>query len=217
MDDEQFILSEDQLSQLLPGNKNVHDWYEALITVLPEYDITTPERVAAFIAQCAHESNGFTAIKENLNYRAESLMRVWPRTFPNKTIAEQYAHKPEMIANRAYGSRMGNGPEESGDGYKYCGRGLIQLTGKNNYTKFAESIGMPLEDVPAYLGTFEGAVKSACWFWSVNDLNSLADEGDITTLTKKINGGTLGLDDRTARYTTALAVIGDENGETSQS
>lgn len=211
---EQFILSEEQLSQLLPSNKNVHDWYEALVAVLPEYNITTPKRVAAFIAQCAHESNEFTAIKENLNYRTESLMRVWPRTFPNKTIADQYAHKPELIANRAYGSRMGNGDESTGDGFKYCGRGLIQLTGKSNYTKFAESTDMLLDDVPAYLGTFEGAVKSACWFWDINNLNDFADACDIVTLTKKINGGTLGLDDRTARYSDALLIIGDDNVET---
>ena len=175
---------------------------------LPDYDINTPQRVAAFIAQCAHESGGFKFLKENLNYRAESLCRVWPKYFPNLEIAKQYAQKQEKIANRAYANRMGNGPEESGDGWKFCGRGLIQLTGRNNYQAFADSIETDIEDIPAYLATFEGAVQSACWFWESNNLNKWADQGDILTLTKKINGGTLGLEDRIKHYNHALHVIG---------
>lgn len=201
------ILTKEQLAQLLPGNPYVDEWYEALSQLLPDYDINTPQRVAAFIAQCAHESAGFKFLKENLNYRAESLMRVWPRHFPNIEIAKQYAHKQEKIANRAYANRMGNGNEASGDGWRFCGRGLIQLTGRNNYEAFAESIETPVEEIPEYLATFEGAAQSACWFWETNNLNKWADQGDIVTLTKKINGGTIGLEDRIKHYKHALEVM----------
>jgi putative chitinase len=203
-----FILSQEQLAQLIPGNPYTDHWYEALALCLPDYDINTPQRVAAFIAQCAHESGGFKFLKENLNYKAASLTKVWPRYFPNMEIAQQYANKQEMIANRAYGGRMGNGPEASGDGWKFCGRGLIQLTGRNNYQAFADSIETDVEEIPAYLGTFEGAVQSACWFWESNKLNQWADAGDILTLTKRINGGTLGLEDRKKHYEHALHVLG---------
>lgn len=201
------ILTRDQLAQLIPGNQYVDEWHEALSQLLPDYDINTPERIAAFIAQCSHESAGFKFLKENLNYRAESLMRVWPRYFPNIEVARQYAHQQEKIANRAYANRMGNGPESSGDGWRFCGRGLIQLTGRNNYEAFAESIETPVEEIPEYLATFEGAAQSACWFWETNGLNKWADQGDIVTLTKKINGGTLGLEDRIKHYKHALHVL----------
>ena len=203
-----FILTRDQLTQLLPGNPYLDHWYHALEQALPDYDINTPQRVAAFMAQCAHESGNFRALKENLNYKAASLRRTFSKYFPNDEIAAAYANKPEMIANRVYGGRMGNGPEESGDGYKYCGRGLIQLTGKQNYQNFADSIETPVEDVPEYLATFEGAVQSACWFWESNNLNQWADKGDIVTLTKRINGGTIGLEDRIKHYNHALHVLG---------
>lgn len=203
------ILTKEKLSQLIPGNQYVDEWYEALSQLLPEYDINTPKRIAAFIAQCAHESAGFKFLKENLNYRAESLVRVWPRYFPNIDIARQYAHKQERIANRAYANRMGNGDEESGDGWRFCGRGLIQLTGRNNYEAFSESIETPVEEIPEYLATFEGAAQSACWFWETNHLNKWADTGDIVTLTKKINGGTIGLEDRIKHYNHALHVLSD--------
>ena len=142
------------------------------------------------------ESGGYTAMHENLNYKAASLMRVWPRRFPTMEIANQYAHNQEMIANRAYCDRMGNGPESSGDGWKYCGRGLIQLTGHDNYQAFADSVEMDIADVPAYLQTFEGAIQSACWFWESNNLNQFADSWDIKTMSIRINGGTNGLDER---------------------
>lgn len=203
-----FILSQEQLAQLIPGNPYVDHWHEALSLCCPDYDINTPRRVAAFIAQCAHESGGFKFLKENLNYKAASLMKVWPRYFPSMEIAQQYANKQDRIANRAYGGRMGNGPEESGDGWRFCGRGLIQLTGRNNYQSFADSIETPVDEIPAYLQTFEGAVQSACWFWETNKLNQWADSGDILTLTKRINGGTLGLADRQKHYEHALHVLG---------
>jgi len=203
-----FILSRAQLAQLLPGNPYLDHWYHALEQALPDYDINTPQRVAAFMAQCAHESGGFRALKENLNYKAASLRRVFPKYFPTDELAAAYAGKQEMIANRVYGGRMGNGDEHSGDGYKYCGRGLIQLTGKNNYQNFADSIETPVEDLPEYLATFEGAVQSACWFWESNNLNQFADNGDILTMTKRINGGTIGLEDRKKHYEHALHVLG---------
>lgn len=200
-------LTSAQLAQLLPGNDYIDQWYAALCKILPDYDITSTNRVAAFIAQCAHESGNFKFLKENLNYRSETLTRVWPKYFPNATIADQYAHNQEAIANRAYANRMGNGNEASGDGYKYCGRGLIQLTGKNNYQAFADSIQTAIELIPEYLATFEGAVQSAAFFWETNNLNQYADTSDILTMTKRINGGTLGLDERIKNYQIALQVL----------
>jgi putative chitinase len=202
-----FTFSKEQLSSVIGNNPDLDGWYEALSNVLPEYEIDSPQRVAAFIAQCTHESGGFKRLKENLNYKAESLVRVFPKYFPSLDLAKQYAHDQEKIANRVYGGRMGNGDESSGDGFRYCGRGLIQLTGRNNYTKFSESIGMAVEEVPALLETFEGAVKSACWFWKTNNLNQYADAGDILTMTKRINGGTIGLEDRIKHYNHALEIF----------
>jgi putative chitinase len=202
-----FTFTKEQLSSVIGNNSNLDGWYEALSNVLPEYEIDSPQRVSAFIAQCTHESGGFKRLKENLNYRWESLRKVFPKYFPTDELAQEYAHKQDQIANRVYGGRMGNGDESSGDGFRYCGRGLIQLTGKNNYTKFAESIGMSVEEVPALLETFEGAVKSACWFWKTNNLNQYADAGDILTMTKRINGGTIGLEDRIKHYNHALEVF----------
>lgn len=204
----EFILTREQLAQLIPGNPYIAEWYEALEQCLPDYDINTPKRVASFLAQCAHESGGFRAIKENLNYKAASLRKVFPKYFPTDELAAAYAQKPEMIANRVYGGRMGNGDEHSGDGYRYCGRGLIQLTGKDNYTRFSESIETAVEDVPEYLATFEGCVQSAAWFWEANNLNQYADSGDILTMTKRINGGTIGLEDRMKHYEHALHILG---------
>ena len=198
-----------QFKECVGGNPPfAEEWFEALCKILPDYDIDTPQRLAAFLAQTAHESGGYRAIKENLNYRAESLMRVWPRHFPTIEIARQYERQPERIANRAYANRMGNGPEESGDGWRYAGKGLIQLTGKSNYQRYAESLEISVEEAGEHLTTFEGAVQSACWFWESNNLNQWADKGDILTLTKRINGGTIGLDDRIKHYNHALHVLG---------
>jgi putative chitinase len=206
-----FDFTQEQLAQLLPGNPYLDHWYEALCQILPDYEINTPQRVAAFLAQCAHESGGFRALKENLNYRAETLRKIFPKYFPTDDIANQYAglpNKQEAIANRVYANRMGNGDEASGDGFRYCGRGLIQLTGKQNYTKFAESLDIPVEEASEFLSTFEGAIQSAAWFWESNNLNQYADSGDILTMTKRINGGTIGLEDRKKHYEHALHVFG---------
>ena len=183
-------------------------WYEAICQILPDYNIETAPRVAAFLAQTAHESGGYRAIKENLNYRAVTLRKIFPKYFPTDELAAQYAGKPEKIANKVYGGRMGNGPEESGDGFRYCGRGLIQLTGKDNYTRYAQSLEISVEEAGEHLTTFEGCVQSAAWFWEANSLNRWADNGDILTLTKRINGGTIGLEDRIKHYNHALHVLG---------
>ena len=203
-------LTKQQLQQLLPKNKFIDHWYEVLSQLLPDYEIDTPQRIAAFIAQCSHESGGFTTIKENLNYRPESLVKLFGKYFDLPT-AQRYCalpNKQEAIANRIYASRMGNGDEASGDGYKYCGRGLIQLTGKDNYFWFSASLGITPEEASEYMATFEGAAQSACWFWENNKLNQWADAGDILTLTKRINGGTIGLEDRVNHYEHALHVLG---------
>jgi len=203
----EFNFTQAKFEAIIGKNPYSDHWFEALCEILPDYDINSVSRVAAFLAQTAHESGNYRAIKENLNYKAESLCKVWPRYFPNIDIARQYAQQPEKIANRAYGGRMGNGPEESGDGWKFCGRGLIQLTGKDNYSRYAESTGQTLDEASEHLATFEGCVQSAAWFWEANSLNKWADAGDMLTLTKRINGGTLGLEDRIKHYTHALHVL----------
>lgn len=205
-----FEFTQQKLAQCISGNPYVSNWFSALNQLLPDYDISTPQRVAAFVAQCAHESANFRVLKENLNYRADTLTRIWPRLFPID-VARDYASRPnkqQAIANRAYANRMGNGDEASGDGWKFSGRGLIQLTGRDNYTWFAASVGITVEEAVEYLMTFEGAAQSACWFWETNSLNQWADKGDIVTLTKRINGGTIGLDDRIKHYNHALHIFG---------
>ena len=203
-----FDFRKEHLAEIIGKNPYLDYWYDALCEILPEYNINTPHRVAAFIAQCAHESGNFRFLQENLNYRAESLMKTWPRHFPTMEIAKQYERKPEKIANRAYANRMSNGDEASGDGWRYLGRGLIQLTGKDNYSWFAASLEISVEEAAEYLQTFEGAVQSACWFWETNNLNNEADKGDIKTMTRKINGGFIGLEDRIKHYNHALHVLG---------
>ena len=200
-------LTLDQLKQMVK-NPHIDHWHEVLDQLLPDYDINTPLRVAHFIAQCAHESGNFVFIKENLNYRADSLMKTFKRYFPTLELAQQYEKKPEKIANRVYANRMGNSDEASGDGWRYCGRGLIQLTGKDNYTFFAGSLGISVEDASEYLATFEGAAQSACWYWEQNNLNRFADANDVKGLTRAINGGYIGLEDRQKHTEHALHVLG---------
>lgn len=201
------ILTKDQLRQMVK-NPHIDHWYEVLEQLLDDYDISTPLRVAHFVAQCAHESGNFVFIKENLNYRAASLQKLFSKYFPTAELAAQYANRPEQIANRIYANRMGNGDEASGDGYRYCGRGLIQLTGKDNYTFFAGSLGIPVEEASEYLATFEGAAQSACWFWEQNNLNRFADANDVRGLTRAINGGYIGLEDRIKHTEHALHILG---------
>jgi putative chitinase len=197
-------MTNEQLQELGIDTK----WLQPLEDTFAKYDINTLERQAAFIGQCAHESGNFKTLEENLNYKPEALMRVWPSRFPDIATAMKYAHNPEMIANKVYGGRMGNGVEESGDGWKYHGRGLIQLTGKENYANCGSGIGVDLLSNPNLLNTPEYAALSAGWFWNKKGLNALADAGDFETMTKRINGGTLGLEDRKAKIAKALSVLG---------
>jgi putative chitinase len=169
------------------------------------YEMTAnPARLAGFLAQVAHESGGFVAVKENLNYSAKGLMGIFKKYFPDEATAKAYERQPEKIANKVYANRMNNGDEASGDGYRFCGRGLIQLTGRANYTKFAADLGMSIEDTVAYLETPNGAVASAGWFWDNNNLNQYCDANDFVTLTKRINGGTIGIEDRKHHFDIAM-------------
>jgi len=200
------MITEDILRALAPTNKNIAQWVEPMNDILPQYSIETPERIAAFLAQTAHESAGFTAVRENLNYSAQALVRTWPSRF-NSATAGEYARKPEKIANKVYANRMGNGDESSGDGWRYRGRGLIQTTGKTNYLKLADHLNKSLEETIKFCETIEGAIVSACFYWVSNSLNSIADRGDMTTLTKRINGGTIGLSDRLKKYEIVMTLL----------
>lgn len=183
-------------------------YVEPLNDVADYYEMNVnPARLAGFLSQTAHESGGFNLIKENLNYSSDGLRKTFGKYFTDDTIAKQYARQPEKIANRVYANRMKNGPEESGDGFKFRGRGLIQLTGRENYTKFSEALEMSLDDTVTYLETPAGAVSSAGWFWDNNKLNSYCDQGDFVRLTKRINGGTIGLEDRQHLYEVALDML----------
>jgi putative chitinase len=199
----------DLLKKIAPKTKVsvLEKFVQPLSEVTEHYEINTPQRLAAFLAQTAHESGGFNAIKENLNYSARGLMTTFKKYFPTEELAKQYERQPEKIANKVYGGRMGNGPETSGEGAKFCGRGLIQLTGKSNYTRLAKDLEMSIDECVAYLETPAGAVTSAGWFWDNNNLNKYADSSDFTMLTKRINGGTIGLADRKHHYEIALEAL----------
>lgn len=175
-------------------------WAVALNDTCEEFGIDTPYRIAGFISNVAHESGGFKFVSENLNYSAASLMRVWSSRFPTLEIAQRYAMNPEKIANRAYADRMGNGDEASGDGWKYRGRGLIQLTGKNNYVAYSMACDNEALQYPDIVAEPKYAAESAGWFWNVNKLNTLADAQDVVGMCKRINGGLNGLDDRQMKY-----------------
>lgn len=213
------FLTVNQLQEILPKNKYIQDWYDSLAKFLPDYEIDNKRRVAAFIAQCSVESGQFIRLRENLNYRWDRLRVVFPKYFATDAIAQNYAAKPnkqEAIANRVYGGRMGNGPESSGDGWRYCGRGLIQLTGKDNYTAFANSIDMDLAEVPEYLESFDGAIHSACWYWDINNLNRWVDANDFDGLCDSINigrktqrvGDAHGYQERLNEYNKILRILG---------
>jgi putative chitinase len=181
-------------------------WLEPLNTTFAKYDISTPARQAFFVGQCAHESGNFRILEENLHYSASALMRVWPSRFPNLDVANQYANNPEKIANKVYAGRLGN--VEDGDGWKFHGRGVIQLTGRDNYDRCGKALGVDLINQPQLLVDPHYAALSAGWFWNKAGLNALADSQDYETMTKRINGGVLGLDDRKAKIAKALSVLG---------
>jgi putative chitinase len=180
-------------------------WFEPLQETFEKYQINTPKRQACFIGQCMHESGGFKFLRENLNYSAKALMNTWPSRFPDMDTAEKFERQPEKIANKVYSGRMGN--TEDGDGAKYIGRGLIQLTGKDNYKAFGEAIGEDLVSNPQLVEEPRYAALSAGWFWNRKQLNLLADSMDIDTMTKRINGGNIGIQDRIAKINKALDVL----------
>ncbi len=200
---------------LFPKYKYPEDLADALTESFDKYEINTVNRAAGFLAQCGHESAGFTILQENLNYSADGLNKIFKKYFPTVAAATPYARNPEKIANKVYGGRMGNGPESSGDGYKFRGRGAIQLTGRDNYTQFAKAVGLTLDEAVADLETLDGAIESACWFWKKNGLNGICDKDDIVLMTKRINGGTIGLDDRKKHYNHAKEVLGGGHVEES--
>jgi|11_taG_2_1085331.scaffolds.fasta_scaffold27302_3 putative chitinase len=213
-----FPLTKEMLSAMINNNPKADEWFEALEEIMPKYEIDTPERIAGFIAQCAHESADFKRLEENLNYSEKALNAVFGRYFgtgKKKRDASEYARNPEMIANYVYQDeyrtkRGAMGNVNDGDGWLFRGRGLKQLTGRNNYTAFGKTVDLTAEEAVEYVATEKGAVESACWFWDTAKLNKIADKGDIVAMTKKINGGTIGLEDRTSRYEKAIAIMGGE-------
>jgi putative chitinase len=211
--------SAEMLAQLVPSNKDAAKWHTAMCAIFPKYEINTTERIAGFVAQCAHESNEFKSLEENLNYSEESLKKVFGRYFgPGKRDAKEYAKNPEKIANYVYQdefrtAKMGN--TKPGDGWLFRGRGLKQLTGRDNYTAFGKTVNMTAEEAAVYVATEKGAIESACWFWNNKKLNAIADTGDIVKMTKIINGGDIGLDDRKKRFEKALSVLGSKSSSAS--
>jgi putative chitinase len=176
---------------------------DSIPEVASKFGINTPLRVAHFLAQCGHESGGFKVTSENLNYSAKGLMGIFKKYFPTEAIANAYQRNPQKIANKVYANRMANGSEASGDGYKFRGRGYIQLTGKDNYTQFGKSIGVDILSNPDSVAS-KYALASAAWFFSKNGLHKIADEGAsdvvVTKITKRVNGGTIGLPDRIKHF-----------------
>lgn len=202
-------MNKEKIIHLLHGNAEAAAWADAALEILPKYEINTPNRIAGFFAQCGHESMNFTVLSENLNYRAETLEKLFSKYFSKAgRNAADYAKQPEKIANVIYASRMKNGDTASGDGYRFRGRGVIQLTGRDNYTAFGKTVGLSPEQVIDYVQTKKGALESACWYWNSRKINIACDEGDIVKMTKLVNGGTIGLEDRRKHYEQALAVLG---------
>lgn len=204
------MITAELLQKLCPKTKSavLQQYVDPLNDVVDYYDISkTNERLACFLAQIIHESGGFTAVKENLNYGAAGLMKTFKKYFPTIELATEYQRQPSRIANRVYANRMDNGSESSGDGWKFRGRGLIQLTGKYNYTQFAKGLNITLDEVVEYMETPAGACSSAGWFWDNNELNVYCDKKDFIGLTKRINGGTNGLEDRKHHYELALQLL----------
>jgi putative chitinase len=204
-----FNFTQDKLQQCLSNNREIDQWFPLLEGYLEFYEINTVERVAAFLSQTGHESLNFTATHENLNYGAPGLMTTFKKYFPTQELADAYARQPEKIANRVYANRMGNGDEASGDGWKYRGRGIIQLTGHDNYKACSLAVFQDerlLED-PNWLESKEGCVVGACWFWNTRFINKAADAEDTDAVTRLVNGGLNGIDDRRARYASYKEIL----------
>jgi putative chitinase len=208
-EDFEFEFTEEMVIEMLRGNEEAEDWYDAMCEILPLWEVDTPERVAMFIAQCGHESNNFKVLSENLNYSSKALNAIFPKYFERAgRDAQEYHRQPRRIANVIYANRMDNGDTDSGDGWRFRGGGILQLTGRYNYTKFGEEVEMSPEEAVEYVRTKKGALDSACWFWDTNDINKYADARDVKGATKRINGGYIGLEDRQKHYTHAMEVLG---------
>jgi putative chitinase len=197
------MVNADQLTRLHIGA----EWVTALNDTFDKFGISSPLQQAAFIGQCGHECGNFRILEENLNYKAVTLMKLWPKRFPTQEIANAYAGNPKKIANMVYANRMGNRDEASGDGYRFRGRGCIQLTGYSNYFHAGKALGIDFGLEPDLVGTPKYAALTAGWFWSTHGCNNLAANSDWIGLTKKINGGTIGLQERITHTNQALAVI----------
>jgi putative chitinase len=203
------MLTKDHIIHILHGNADAAAWADAALEILPKYEINTPNRIAGFFAQTCHESMNFSVLSENLSYRKETLEKLFSKYFSKAgRNAADYEKQPEKIANFIYANRLGNGDTASGDGFKFRGRGIVQLTGRDNITAFGKSVGMTPEQAIDYLQTKKGALESACWYWNSRKINIACDERDIVKMTKLVNGGTIGLDDRKKHYEQALAVLG---------
>ena len=190
------------------------EWYDSMCEILPLWGVDTIERVAGFIAQCGHESGGFRVLSENLNYSAKALNTIFPKYFRRAgRDANEYHRQPEKIANVIYANRMDNGDASSGDGWTFRGGGILQLTGRYNYTQFGKAVEKTAEEAVEYVRTKKGALDSACWFWDENNINDYCDRQDIVGMTKRINGGTIGLEDRKKHYIHALDVLGGDYEE----
>jgi putative chitinase len=185
------------------------DWQQVLAPSMAKASIVTPRTVAAFLGQCAVESGGFRDLEENLWYSAGRLCQVWPARFPDPALAAPYAGQPQSLADLVYANRLGNGDVGSGDGWRFRGRGLIQITGRDNYTRFAASVGMDLDAAAAFAGTKAGAAATATWFWNTAELTALAASWAIDRITLKINGGLLGAAERSRLCEAALRAIGN--------
>lgn len=201
----------DQFARMIPRNRNPEIWYQQAQDLFPKYEINNFRRVAGFMAQCGHESADFTALEENLNYSVDALKRVFPRYFRNVNPAE-FARNPEKLANYVYMDvnrtpRGALGNTQPGDGWRFRGRGIKQLTGRNNYTAFGRDYNMTAEEAADYISTPRGAMESACWFWAKNRLNPVADADDIVRMSRIINGGDIGLEDRRARFERAKSIL----------
>lgn len=201
-----IFLTPEKLKTIIHNNVDYQEWYKLLLEYLPQFEIDTIERVSHFLANCAHESSDFKILQENLNYSKDRLLAVFPKYF-NNSNSDKYANKPIAIASRIYANRMGNGAEESKEGWRFRGRGLIQLTGKNAYNSFSKYIGKPLEDTCNYLLTKEGALLGSLFFWKTTNINKIADTTDVQKVRRAVNGGLIGISDVTARYNTIKKIL----------
>jgi putative chitinase len=219
--DEQLVAALDERAKTMPtltieqwrswtpniGSVDQDAYYPHVVATVERFEISTDLRLAMFLAQTYHESSGYTRWEENLNYSAKRLMQVWPSRFPSLAKAQQYAHNPEKLANSVYANRLGNGGPVSGDGWRYRGRGPIQITGRANYTECSRGIGHDVVTEPALLAQAECGFLSAGWFWQSRGLNEIADSEDVRAATRRINGGYTGLSEREKLYRRARTVL----------